>query len=73
VAASRATLNVAGAPVARGGAQIDYNQLASAMAAMRPAPPLYGAVNIQPHNYSEFKRQMEQDRALANLSGARHG
>jgi TP901 family phage tail tape measure protein len=41
--------------------QIDYQRLAGALAELRPPQPLYGDVHMQPHNYSEFKRQMLDD------------
>lgn len=54
--------------MAAGGPVIDYDRLASAMSAVRP---LYGDVTVQPHNYSEFRRQMDQDRRLAGMDGVR--
>jgi hypothetical protein len=48
----------------------DIQQLASAMAAIQP---MYGPVSLQPHNYSEFTRQMEQDRRLAGIGGPPRG
>ncbi len=51
-----------------GGASIDYSRLASAVAEVRP---LYGDVSIQPHNYSEFKRQMQQDQRSASVGGVK--
>lgn len=41
---------------------------AASLAAMRP---LYGDVHLQPHDYNEFTRQMENDRRLASLDGIR--
>lgn len=71
VAQSRVSVNVAGATTVRGGGDIDYNRLASAMAALRPAPPVYGNIYMQPHNYNEFRRELDRDRAMASLSGVR--
>jgi hypothetical protein len=45
----------------------DVGRLAAAMAAMQP---LYGPVTMQPHNYNEFRREMEADRRRANRGGA---
>lgn len=45
-----------------GGQSIDYQRLAVAMAALQPQGQLYGDVYMQPHNYQQFQRQMEQDR-----------
>jgi hypothetical protein len=36
---------------------------------MSRVAPLYGQVNMQPHNYGEFQRQMLQDRQAAGLGG----
>lgn len=48
------------------GAGIDYDRLAAAVSQIRP---LYGDVKIQPHNYSEFTRQMDNDRRAAAMGG----
>jgi hypothetical protein len=53
------------------GPSIDYGQLAMALSALRPPQPLYGPVTVMPHDYNDFKRGMEQDRALAGLGGRR--
>lgn len=52
------------APVSMPG--FDYDRIA---AALLNARPLYGPVHMQPHNYEQFQRQMEQDRQLASLGG----
>lgn len=49
-----------------GSVTIDYDRLASAVMKGRP---LYGNVTLQPHNYNDFKQQMDQDRRNANLGG----
>lgn len=49
------------------GTSIDYDRLASAMLSARP---VYGNVSIQPHNYSEFVRQMDEDQRRAAVGGA---
>ncbi len=41
---------------------IDYDRLARAAAALQPPGQLYGDVYMQPHNYGQFQRQLEQDR-----------
>lgn len=51
-----------------GASAIDYGQLADAMSQARP---LYGDVSLQPHNYNEFRREMEADRRRAATSGVR--
>lgn len=48
------------------GLAIDYGRLAAAVAQFRP---LYGPVTIQPHDYSEFQREMETDRRRAAIGG----
>jgi TP901 family phage tail tape measure protein len=53
-------------PQGGGGVSIDYDRLAGAMSRVAP---LYGQVNMQPHNYGEFQRQMLQDRQAAGLGG----
>lgn len=68
VAASRVNVNVAAASAPAGG--IDYDRMAGAVAAVRPAPPLYGDVHVT-DGYGGFRRQMERDRAMAALSGVR--
>lgn len=45
---------------------IDYDRLAAALSSIRP---LYGPVHMQPHNYSEFQRQMQADAAAAAIGG----
>jgi hypothetical protein len=52
------------APVGMG---IDYDRLAAALANARP---LYGDVKLQPHNYSEFRREMEADQRKASRGGS---
>lgn len=64
VAASRSVV------VPTGGPGIDYGQMANAVAAVRPAPPLYGDVHVT-DGYGGFKREMERDRAMASMSGVR--
>lgn len=54
-------------PQVMGAAPIDYDRLGAAVA--RNAGQMYGDVYLQPHNYSEFTRQMEQDRRLASIGG----
>lgn len=49
---------------------IDYGRLAQAMANVRP---LYGDVSLQPHNYSEFTRQLTHDHQQSSLGGRRVG
>ena len=44
----------------------DIAALAQAMAAIQP---MYGPVSISPHNYSEFTRQLQQDRRAAGIGG----
>lgn len=45
---------------------IDYGRLTRALLAARP---LYGDLHMQPHNYGEFQRQMQQDHAMAVVGG----
>lgn len=52
-------------------APIDYDRLALAMAAMQQPQPLYGDVKLQPHNYSEFVREMEADQQRSAGDGRR--
>lgn len=44
----------------------DLDYIAGSLAQARP---LYGAVSVQPHNYSEFTQQMDNDRRRASLGG----
>lgn len=48
------------------GMDFDYARLAAVMANSRP---LYGDVHLQPHNYSEFQREMSKDRQMAMSDG----
>lgn len=48
-------------------AGIDYDRLASAVG--RAQQPLIGQMVMQPHNYSEFERQMDQVRTSRAASG----
>jgi hypothetical protein len=50
---------------------IDYDRLTAAVLAARPPQQLYGNVHMQPHNYSEFQRQMREDMALNQQDGVR--
>jgi hypothetical protein len=45
---------------------IDYDRLARTLAGVRP---VFGDVHVQPHNYSQFVRQMAEDVRLANAGG----
>lgn len=36
---------------------------------LQQSRPIYGPINMQPHNYSEFKREMEADRRRAAVGG----
>lgn len=51
-----------------GASAIDYSRLADAMSQARP---LYGDVSLQPHDYNEFRREMEADHRRASLDGVR--
>lgn len=44
----------------------DVDRIAGALASARP---VYGDVSIQPHNYNEFRRQMQQDYRDAGIGG----
>lgn len=51
---------------------IDHDRLVSDVTqAVLAARPIYGDVTIAPHNYSEFKRQMDQDRRASASDGIR--
>jgi hypothetical protein len=62
------TRTVTVSPQVATGPGIDYDRLARALAEVRP---LYGDVNLQPHNYNDFKREMLADRQRAALGSLR--
>lgn len=50
-----------------GGAMaIDYDRLAASLSSLRP---LYGDIHMQPHNYNQFRREMDDDRRRAAAGG----
>jgi hypothetical protein len=55
-------------PMPSFGGGVDYDRLTQAVLAARP---LYGDIYQQPHNYSEFKREMDADRAMSMSDGVR--
>lgn len=55
------------------GLAIDYGRLASAVAANRGPGQLYGDVYMQPHNYNEFRRELDSDRRRNGLDGISRG
>jgi hypothetical protein len=55
-----------GTPAAAPG--IDYDRLSGSMLRARP---LYGNVSMQPHNYNQFRSEMEKDRMAAAEDGWR--
>lgn len=64
--ATRTPRQLVGAGAGAGG--IDYQQLAGALSALRPAQPLYGDVHVT-DGYGGFKRQMDEDQQRQGLGG----
>lgn len=63
---SSATYGGGAAPVMSPGSTLTADDIRAIVAEVRP---IYGDVKIQPHNYSEFRREMDADRRRSSSDG----